>query len=277
MEPSGRKIIKLLERYNILKAEDVEYLHVNFSLESLHQLEVSEDKHFWHKNRKYLIKKLITEYSDSNFTGVDIGCGNGSVIKSMKEYFPESSWTGIDGHLQGLINARKRTPTSILEWQDITKLSNVSGVKYDVALILDVLEHIDEPHKVLQTLLPQLNDEGRIIATVPADQKLWSNRDEFLGHRKRYSTDDLRQLFESNGYEVIKSNYCFSHLYLPAFLFRKILSTSNTGKQVEEEELKVRPLINPAMTSLGKLEMKFSLNFKLPIGTSAWCIAKKKL
>lgn len=276
MEASSREIIKILEQYNIDKAEEVEELQVHFTLDSLQQLQISEDKHFWHRNRKYLVSKLIKKYKGKKFHGVDVGCGNGSIISAMENLFPESKWSGIDGHLQGLINTRKRSSKVRLEWQDITKLKNLGSHKYDVAVILDVLEHLDEPEKVLKTLSPQLNKDAIVIATVPADQKLWSDRDVFLGHRKRYSVCDLKLLFERTGYEVLKTNYCFSHLYFPAWLFRKILSSNSSGKKVEEEELKVRPVVNPLMTSLGKLEMNLSLNVKLPVGTSAWCIAKRK-
>lgn len=248
---------------------------MHFTMDSLQQLESSEDQHFWHINRKYLVKKLIEQHKPDAFKGVDIGCGNGSIISAMEKSFPASHWTGVDGYLDGLVNARKRTEKADLEWQDITALEDLKNKKYDVALILDVLEHIDHPELVIQHLKSTLEKNAIVIATVPADMKLWSDRDRFLGHRKRYSKTEFTSLFEDNGLKVLQSNYCFSHLYLPAMIFRRIFAGRSSGQKVEEQELKIRPVINPIMSYLGNIEMNVSMHMNLPFGTSTWCIAKK--
>lgn len=269
------EILSTIKKFDINYADNIKNLNMHFTLDSLQHLESSEDQHFWHINRKFLVKKLIERYKPTGFRGVDIGCGNGSVISAMEKEFPTSSWTGIDGYLDGLINARKRTGKAILEWQDITALESLDNKKYDVALILDVLEHLDNPERVVQQINKVLQSEAVVIATVPADMQLWSDRDSFLGHRKRYLKSELAGLFADNGFKVLKSNYCFSHLYIPVWFFRKIFSKNSSGKAVEEEELKIRPLINPVMSFVGNMEMKTSIHLKLPFGTSTWCIAKK--
>lgn len=270
------EILSAIKAFDINYSNNIKNLNMHFTLDSLQQLESSEDQHFWHINRKYLVKKLIEQHKPKNFKGVDIGCGNGSIISAMEKKFPASQWTGIDGYLDGLINARKRTKKAALEWQDITSLEDLKNKKYDVVLLLDVLEHLDYPERVIQQLDKVLAKDAIVIATVPADMKLWSDRDSFLGHRKRYLKAELTALFKDNGFEVVNSNYCFSHLYLPAWFFRKILSARSSGQEVEEKELKIRPVINPLMSFLGNIEMKTSMHIKLPFGTSTWCIAQKR-
>ena len=58
---------------------------------------------------------------------------------------------------------------------------------FDVILMLDVLEHIDNDDEFLRhTALPLLRPGGTLFFSVPAHQWLYSSHDTALGHRRRY-------------------------------------------------------------------------------------------
>ncbi|MDH5474107.1 MAG: hypothetical protein OEX22_00295, partial [Cyclobacteriaceae bacterium] len=46
-------------KYNIQYFENIKLLNMHFTLDSLTKLDESEDDHFWHRNRKYLLNILI--------------------------------------------------------------------------------------------------------------------------------------------------------------------------------------------------------------------------
>jgi 2-polyprenyl-3-methyl-5-hydroxy-6-metoxy-1,4-benzoquinol methylase len=268
----------LIEK-NIAVSDNIKNLDMHFSLDSLSSLNSTEDGHFWHKNRKYILKKLIKGLKLPNsIKGADIGCGNGSILAFLEQQYPESKFVGIDGYPEALINCRSRSNTATLQLQDITNLDPIENEedRYDVVFLMDVLEHLETPSQTINKIKTVLKKGGYVVATVPACQSLWSSRDEFLGHYKRYSKTDFKNLFNSNGYGVVKANYFFSHLFFPTYLSRLIFSkiSNKSGQEIESDELKIVPGINAILQMFGFLEINISMFLPLPFGTSVFCVAK---
>ncbi|MDH5367325.1 MAG: class I SAM-dependent methyltransferase [Cyclobacteriaceae bacterium] len=268
-------------KFNIQYFDNIKLLNMHFTLDSLSKLDESEDKHFWHKNRKHLLKLLIKKFVRNNdFSLADIGCGNGSIISFLEKAYSKSKITGIDGHLNALINVRRRTKKAVLQLQDISQLESIDqSSRYDIVILMDVLEHLDKPDKILDRIKNVLKTDGIIIATVPALMNIWSDRDVFLEHRIRYSKNEFTQLFKNSGYKVLKSNYFFSHLFVPTYLLRKLFAkfTNKSGQKIEQDELRIIPLLNGILKFIGDIEMYISTFLSLPFGTSTYCVAKKNV
>ena len=63
---------------------------------------------------------------------------------------------------------------------------------------------------------------------------LWSNEDYDGGHFKRYTTNELTELLKKCGFSVIQSNYIFSKLPIPVFLFRSLPRKLGLNKKSNE-------------------------------------------
>lgn len=252
---------------------------LHFTLDSLDALERAEETHFWTRTKRRLTAALVRRYVQKGDPAiVDIGCGNGSLIASLERLFPRGRFCGVDGYAEALANARKRSATARLILGDITRLESIGDAgTYDAATILDVLEHLDEPERTLEGLKPWLRDGGIVIASVPAHMLLWSDRDVFLGHRKRYAKHELTGLLRRCGYRVLHANYLFAPLFLPALVSRKLLAPlrGRTGKDMEATELRPMPILNGAMTAIEAAEVRWSLSLPVPFGTSVYCVARK--
>ncbi len=272
---------RFLEENNIQVSKNVEKLDMHFTLDSLNSLNQTEDLHFWHKNRKYFLEKVIKNLAlPSNMLGADIGCGNGSILSFLQKRYDKGTFTGIDGYAEALVNCRNRNSEVILQLQDITALDRIENEdnRYDIVFLMDVLEHLEKPEITLQRIKGVLKKGGYIIATVPACQSLWSDRDAFLGHYKRYSNSEFKTLFSKEGYSVKKGNYFFSHLFFPTYISRLIFSklAKKSGQEIESDELKKVPIINEILYLVGVLEIRLSLVMRLPFGTSVYCIARNE-
>ena len=268
-----------LSQYSIEVSDNIKNLDMHFTLDSLASLNETEDKHFWHRNRKYFLRKVLSKLQyGEQIKGADIGCGNGSILAFLQDTYTDSSFTGIDGYPEALINCRNRNKVVSLQLQDITDLDPIKdeNSKYDVVFLMDVLEHLEKPSETIKKIKSVLKKGGHIIATVPAEKSLWSERDVFLGHYKRYSKADFKELFSKEGYQVKRANYLFSHLFLPTYISRLILSkiSKKSGKEIESDELKIVPGVNEILQFIGLIEVNISLNIPLPFGTSVYCIAK---
>ena len=73
---------------------------------------------------------------------------------------------------------------------------------FDTVVCLNVLEHLDEPARVLQNFHRALAPGGRAIVLVPAGPSRYNSLDRALGHRLRYTKQQLSQVVTAAGFEV---------------------------------------------------------------------------
>jgi SAM-dependent methyltransferase len=82
-------------------------------------------------------------------------------------------------------------PERTLVHADITRgLPGALG-KFDSALLLDVIEHLDDEVAVLRAVADYVEPNGILVVSVPARQDLYSAFDAVQGHRRRYSAESL--------------------------------------------------------------------------------------
>jgi SAM-dependent methyltransferase len=67
--------------------------------------------------------------------------------------------------------------------------------RFEVVLLLDVLEHIEDPATFLsEEIVPRLAPDATVIVSVPAHPRLFTSHDVMLGHHRRYRRADLLEL-----------------------------------------------------------------------------------
>jgi len=254
---------------------------VNFPVDSLNAFDACEDRHFWFTTRKILIGSLIRQYlpTDRSLRIMDIGCGNGGLIRYLQDHFPDAALAGVDIYPEALEHTRKRSQDALLFLEDIARLDRLSiEAPYDVIIFADVLEHLDDPDSALRQAATLLRPGGIIIGAVPSSMHLWSERDVFLGHRLRYSRVIFESLFARNRYRILSSNYAFSFLYPLALFNRKILAriVKKRGRDIERGELRVVPGVNAFLGWCGRCEVALARYVRLPFGTTTYCVARKE-
>lgn len=86
-----------------------------------------------------------------------------------------------------------------------------------------MIEHIEDDVEFLRNAVKLLVPGGRVYATVPAFQSLWSADDVASGHFRRYRVAALEAILKRAGLRVEYSTYFFWILPLPLFLLRVLL------------------------------------------------------
>ena len=87
-------------------------------------------------------------------------------------------------------------------------------------LMLDVLEHIEDPRQTLARARSLLAPGGRLIVTVPAFKLLWTKHDDMNQHFTRYRRGELVTLVQESGFDVDLSRYFFHWLFPAKLLVR---------------------------------------------------------
>lgn len=93
------------------------------------------------------------------------------------------------------------------------------GERFDLILLLDVVEHVSDDHAFLRAFVTDnLAPGGKVLVSVPAWPSLFSRHDEALKHHRRYSPAACRALLQGVGLAVRRSGGLFHSLLVPRAL-----------------------------------------------------------
>ena len=128
----------------------------DIGMEKGHAASVSEMLDFAVKDRESLNK---------NFTFLDLGCGNGWVVRKVAENTTCSDAHGIDGATQMIANAKKRAGDEKYILANIDEHEPTQ--KYDLIHSMEVLYYLEDPASILNKIANSwLNEGGRFIAGI---------------------------------------------------------------------------------------------------------------
>jgi len=119
---------------------------------------------------------------------LEIGCGKGDV----SAHLARKGWQGMAIDFSDAAIGEARATLAEFPGVVVKKqaLSDVTG-SWDTILMWDVLEHIEDDAGALRIVLRLLNPGGRLLLAVPSNPREWRWDDDFYGHFRRYTVDDL--------------------------------------------------------------------------------------
>jgi SAM-dependent methyltransferase len=131
-----------------------------------------ESENLWGylKRLRFVRQAIADSFIDrqaSSLRVLDVGCGNGSQL-SMSLIKDGFELTGVDTDQASIEHARRLAVTNSnarFLCCNVEELGN--SEIFDVVILSEVLEHVDDPSSLLQAGLRRLRDEGVIIVTVP--------------------------------------------------------------------------------------------------------------
>jgi SAM-dependent methyltransferase len=236
-----------------------------------------EDMSFWYQHRN---ECLVAAMKANDFPKefLDIGGGNGITALAMQNAGYEV--TLVEPYPSGIENAKKRGIRSTIQSTLEEYVAQEIGTA-PAAGFFDVMEHIEDDRTFLENINRLLTPDGRIMLTVPAFQRLWSENDVQLGHFRRYTLGQLSALLEEAGFRVTYATYFFSLVWAPMWLARVLpekfgIKTDNTPGKKRNEHMAGRPVTaRLLMRVLGWEVNAISSKTKIPFGTSCLIVAQK--
>jgi len=232
-----------------------------------------EDKHWWFVGRRMIIDKIIRQLNLEQHSKIfEAGCGTGGNLNMLARY-GEVSAMELDEIACQFANERKVTTVKLGSLPDNIPFSE----EYDLIVILDVLEHIDDDLGAAIVLNSRLKSGGWLLVTVPAYQFLWSKHDEINHHKRRYTLRNLKQVIKKSGYSVHYSSYFNSFLFpvvAGVRLLKKVLKMETDDIGSGDLTLPSKP-VNKFLTFLFGSERYLIGNISIPFGVSVLLLAQK--
>lgn len=130
---------------------------------------------------------------------LEVGCGAGSLLCDMTRRGHEC--TGIETSGQALEIASEMTAGLDKATVQANAVSTWDG-QFDLLMSFDVLEHIEDDCAALTQWVGWLKPGGTAILSVPGHRRMWSPRDAWAGHFRRYDRKDFVDLVENAGLRV---------------------------------------------------------------------------
>ena len=137
-------------------------------------------------------------------------------------------------HLHALRNRFLRTPNVVVQRIDPQVPQDLAGLAdcFDTVLCLNVLEYLDDAGYAVSLLRATLKAGGTLVVLVPQCPSLFGTLDESLGHKRRYSSREARQMLESEGFTV-ETTYNFNKAGTPPWLaYSRLFGSKSINKPV---------------------------------------------
>jgi 2-polyprenyl-3-methyl-5-hydroxy-6-metoxy-1,4-benzoquinol methylase len=108
------------------------------------------------------VGELVLARSPKNI--LEIGCGEGYVLRALRDAGVRCPMRGIDFSETAIAEARDRVPEAEFLVQDAAALAD-DGQRFDVVLMIEVLEHLPDPKRMLEVLSRLA--ERHVVLSVP--------------------------------------------------------------------------------------------------------------
>lgn len=233
-------------------------------------LNLCEDN-WWFVTRNDLVIYFIEKYKNKNkeIKIVDIGCGPGNMLLYLKRYGFKNLY-GVENNME-FIKKLESYKDIVIDKNDAGNTSFDSNL-FDVAILSDVLEHIEDENEVIREIHRILKNDGIVILFVPAFMFMWSYHDLINGHKRRYTKREILERFK-NGFKILKISYWNFFLFLPVVfirLFKKVF------KIKESDFYKLNKINNAILKNILFFENFLLRYVNLPFGVSLFLVAKKE-
>ncbi|MFH1788033.1 MAG: class I SAM-dependent methyltransferase [Candidatus Altiarchaeota archaeon] len=191
------------------------------------------------------VNEGVLRHVGSRHRILDVGCGTGTLGFEMKKR-GNIVW-GLDVSERAIKLARDKLDKVFI--CDVADLENlpVKGEEFDVIVFADILEHLDEPGKVLREYQKYLKENGHVIVSLP-NIASWTIRAKRLfgplkpakygildeTHKHFYDLAGAKKLVWDAGYKIEKTDVNPNILRAAIPPLRRIQSLLS-GKEEETE------------------------------------------
>ncbi|RYY13342.1 MAG: class I SAM-dependent methyltransferase [Cytophagaceae bacterium] len=171
----------------------------------------------WHEEdapfKAERIRRLLARHPEVPLTTVcEVGCGSGEVLVQLARHLPPATrLVGYDISRQALAIAQpKATEQLRFALQDFT--SPAVTAQYDLLLVIDVLEHLDNYFEFLRGIVGKAR---YTLFHIPLDMSVWSLlREQMLleskarvGHIHNFTEDFILSVLAESGFRIIDKLY----------------------------------------------------------------------
>ena len=147
------------------------------------------------ENYNKYVADLFFSNIDKTENILDFGAGYGLITEKFKKKGYKISAVEIN-----------KTALEKLNDKNIDSYNLIEKVPKSINCIisLNVLEHIEDDDKYIKKFYNHLPQDGKLILYLPSSNLIWTELDDMVNHKRRYSKSGVVELLNSNSFEIEK-------------------------------------------------------------------------
>lgn len=234
-----------------------------------------EQTHWWFRARRHIVWSLVQRYiggeAGQRLKICELGCGTGGNLAVLAE---KHDVVGVECSPQALAYARQRLGDRVIRGS-LPSDVNLPSDSFDVVLLTDVLEHIEDDAASARTAMSLLRPNGIVVATVPAYQWLYSPRDTHHHHFRRYGRRQFAALWNDRDAQVLLLSHYNSLLFPPAAAVR--MASKLVASRKKPGDLAIPPrFVNTFLGRIMGSEANLLGRVRLPFGLSLIAVVRRR-
>lgn len=229
-----------------------------------------EREYWWHVAKRELIVEVLRRHFPAPARLVEGGIGGGANLLAFRELGYAVS--GFDLMSEAVAHCQSIGIEDV-RVLDLHEPWTIEAGPARVVVLLDVIEHVEHPAKVLANAAATLDAEGGIVITVPAIPALMGPWDRMLGHYRRYSRAMLREHAREAGLKVAWLSHWNAFSLPPALVVRTLEKLGKRGGGAEFPA--VSPALNSTLIAAARAERSLIMRTGLMTGLSLVGVLKK--
>lgn len=239
-QTAAQRVVALMARLGQFRASEQRYVWQQY-------LEVEDiDATGYHEGAR---GDLAAMFTNRPRLVLDIGCAAGGTGRVVKQLHPDAQVWGIETNRSAAEVAATRLDKVLVgkfEEFDL-ELEGIAKGSLDGVIVADVLEHMYNPWKVMESLRPLLSPQAQVIASIPNVRNLALMKDlanghwryEALGllditHIRFFTYKEVERFFRETGYRITRTTYGIDSRLKDVFEQHRdhCPATIDTGKMV---------------------------------------------
>ncbi len=184
---------------------------------------------FWHTKKLAKVHKLINESNQNPTSILDVGSASGWFLSQLSILYPKAKCSGVDVYKDAISYGKQIYSSLRLIHTDAHTLP-LDNNSFDVVVCTEVLEHVEDPERVLQEIKRVLKPEGVAVIEMDTGNLLfrlvwywWTNirrgvwRDS---HIHAFNTQKLESMIKKTGFSILRKEI-FNCTMAVAFQLKK--------------------------------------------------------
>lgn len=153
---------------------------------------------------------------------LEIGCGEGRAIRTLKKYLNGVSAFGCDFSPHSIFQTKHYNDDTLYTQSDALNLP-YKEKSFDAVVFFDLIEHVTDVEKVLHEIHRVLKNDGVLHCFVPCEIQfptlywaLWKTRispdpKKFVGHIQKFDEEIILAKLQESGFQPVKISYSYHY------------------------------------------------------------------